>query len=86
MIMLSLNCIRLANPSKKLVIKIFMDTHNPSILFLQEIMMEGDGGIKTLSSSLLGWNFLATNAQGKSRGLIKGWKNNSLYIKNSQAI
>jgi hypothetical protein len=42
MIVLSLKCIGLANSSRKLAIKRLVETHNLSILFLQETMMEGE--------------------------------------------
>jgi exonuclease III len=72
MIILSLNCRGLANPSKKLVIKILVDTHNPSILFIQETMLEGDKAIKNpfLISTRLG--FYGHRCPGKVRGAYNG--------------
>jgi hypothetical protein len=70
MIILSFNCRGLANPSKKLAIKRLVDLHQPSVLLLQETMMEGEKTMLTLSFSLLGWDFSATDVIGHSRGLI----------------
>jgi hypothetical protein len=74
MIFLSHNCRGLANPSKILAIRRLIDIHNPSLLILQETMMDGETAVKLFSSSLPGWNFIGLDASGKSRGLLTSWK------------
>jgi len=39
-------------------------THNPSILMLQETLMDGERASKILSLALPGWDFIGSNAQG----------------------
>jgi hypothetical protein len=57
MILLTLNCRGLANSSKKLALKRLIEVHNPSIIFLQEIMTDGEKVINDLTRILKGWDF-----------------------------
>jgi hypothetical protein len=86
MIILSLNCIGLANPSKKLSLKRLIDVHSPSIMFLQETMMDEDRATKILSLVLLGWEFKFIDSQVHSRGIILGWKISFFLIKNTWTV
>jgi hypothetical protein len=64
MIVLSLNCKGLSNPTKKLAIKRLVDLHQPSILLLQESMMEGKKSISLLSPLFPRWGFTSVDASG----------------------
>jgi hypothetical protein len=52
MIFLSHNCRGLDNPTKIMAIQRLIEIHKPNLIFLQEMMMEGDTVVKLLSSSL----------------------------------
>jgi len=43
---------------------------NPSIIPLQEILIGGEKVVKDLSNLLWGWDFILTDALGRSRGSI----------------
>jgi hypothetical protein len=60
LILLSLNCRGLANPSMKLALKRFVEVHKLPIIFLQETMMTHNKAINYLASSLPRWDILAT--------------------------
>jgi hypothetical protein len=62
MIFLSLNYRGIANPSKKLALKRLIDSQNPSIIYLQELMIEGDKIIQDLSKLLKGLDFKFVDA------------------------
>lgn len=49
--MLSLNYRGLANPSKKMVFKILIEVHHTRVIFLHEMMMEGEN-IKSMLKNL----------------------------------
>jgi len=57
-----------------LSLKILIEVLNPSIIFLQEIMIDGEKVINELSRILKGWDFFFIDALGRSRGNIIGWK------------
>jgi hypothetical protein len=73
----------LANPSKKLAIKRLIESLKPSIILLQEIMIEGEKTIQELSKFLSGWDFNFIDAIGRSSGNITGWKRCSFTLTNS---
>jgi hypothetical protein len=78
MILLSLNCSGLANASQKLAINRLVETHKPSILFIQKTILEGDRAIKSLSQDLPTWKFFASNALGRFGGIFSKWKKDTL--------
>jgi exonuclease III len=83
LIFLSLNCRGLANPSNKLAIKWLVDLHQPSVLLLQEIIMEGEKAMLTLYSSLSGWDFFTVGETSHYGGIITGLHKDSLRLVNS---
>jgi hypothetical protein len=85
MIVLSQNCHRLANFTKKLAIKCIIDLHSPSILLLQETMIVGSKAIDSFTKSFLDWDFLALDAIGKLGGILSGWRKSSPKLFNSWA-
>jgi hypothetical protein len=50
------------NPSKQLAIIRLLEIYNPSIMMLEEAMMEGVKVINYFYASFLDWEFMATNA------------------------
>jgi hypothetical protein len=86
MIFLTLNCRGLANPSNKLAIKRLIETLKPSIILLQETMIDGEKVIQELSKFMIGWEFSYIDAIGRSSGNITGWKRCSFTLSNSWAF
>lgn len=70
---LSFNCRGLASSLKKSSLKRLMERIQPDVIFLQETMGDSDSVQLALLSLLLGWDFLALDARGRSGGLAKGW-------------
>ena len=46
---------------------------NPTIIFIQETMMEGEKSKEALDPWLKGWSFGFINFEGHSRGQITAW-------------
>jgi hypothetical protein len=67
-IILYLNCRVIANHPRKLAIKRLVKKHKPSILLLQETIMDGDIDSKIVSHALPIWDFLRLDAIGCSGG------------------
>jgi hypothetical protein len=61
----------------------FVYLYKPDILFIQEIMLQGQIASNLLSSFQPGWDFLATDTTGKSGGLITGWRSKDIQVQNS---
>jgi hypothetical protein len=74
MIFLALNCRGLANSSKKLSLKGLIETHNPFVIFLQELITYWKKVVKYFSKLLRGRGFRFIDDLGRSRGNIMGWK------------
>jgi hypothetical protein len=66
MIFLTLNYRGLVNSSNKLVIKRLTKVHNPYIIFLQELMTDGEKVVQDLSMLLMGWEFSFIDAIRRS--------------------
>jgi hypothetical protein len=54
----------MVNPSKKLVLKWLIETHNPSFIYLQELMTSDGKVTHELSKLLKGWAFCFVDAIG----------------------
>ena len=86
MIVLSLNCRRLASLPKKHYVRRMVEEQAPNILFLQESMGKGDIIVVELETMLKVWSFVYADAFGKSGGLLMGWKINRFLFQTSWAI
>ena len=63
----------MASLAKKLALPRISELQEPDVIFLQEIMCEGEGTVNDLLKLLGGWNFEFVDTKGKSGGLIIGW-------------
>jgi exonuclease III len=83
---LSLNCRGLVSPHKKSTLKRLINTQQPDIILLQEMMADSSAISATLSSLLLGWHFMGIDVVGRSGGLAMGWRTKSIKLLNSWAL
>lgn len=80
---ISFNCRGLVSPHKKSSLKRLVLRVGPDVLFLQETL-GSSGAIKEALQSLLpGWEFMALDAKGRSRGLATGWRSTLCHFSNS---
>ena len=86
MIILSYNCRGLASLLKKLALKELIKLHNPDVLFLQEILGQGEEVIDTLTRMFPGWVFHSLDAQGRSRGIASGYNSAKLKVLSSWGL
>lgn len=77
---ISLYIRRLRGQSKKLAHKRMMDLDRLDIVLIQETMGRGSHLISNLKNPMASWNFLATQSEGFSEGLIIGWNQNVTLI------
>lgn len=82
MIVLSYNCRGLASPSKKSSIKRMVEMFGPAIILLQETMGANERLKSALKKTLLGWRFESLDADGRSGGLLIGWRQNLIQCDN----
>ena len=80
MIFMSLNCRGLASKPIKLAIRRLVEEQHIDVVFLQESMGNGVLFVEEMESILKGWTFLSLDAQGKSGGLLSGWKSKFFHI------
>ena len=73
MLVLSFNVRGLGSSPKIKALKRMVDILNPTIIFIQETMMEGEKSKESLEPWLKGWNFGFINSEGHSRGQITSW-------------
>jgi len=73
MIFQTLNCQGFTNPSNKLAIKRLTESLKPSIIFIQEIMIDGEKITQELSKLFTGWNFSYIDSIGRYSANIIGW-------------
>jgi exonuclease III len=83
---LSLNCRGLASPHKKSTLKQLINTQQPDIILLQEMMEDSSAISATLSSLLPRWLFMGLDAAGRSGGLATGWRTKSIKLLNSWGV
>jgi len=84
--LLSLNCRGLASPHEKSALKRLINTQEPNIILLQEMMTNSLSIFATLSSLLPRWHFMGIDATGRSGGLATGWRTKSIKLLNSRAL
>ena len=73
MLVLSFNARGLGSPPKLKALKRMVIILKPTIIFIQESMMEGEKSKEVLEAWLKGWNFGYISLDGHSRGLITAW-------------
>ena len=73
MLVLSFNARGLGSSPKIKAIKRMVDSLKPTIIFIQETMMEGGKSKEVLEPWLKGWSFGFINSEGHSTGLIIAW-------------
>jgi hypothetical protein len=61
---------RISQFLQKLAIKRLINTHNPSIILLQELMTDEDKVVKDPSKLLKGWDFSFIDSLGRYMGNI----------------
>ena len=54
---LTFNYKGLSHPSMKLFLMWLIETHNPYIIYFQELLIEGVKTVKDISNLLKGWDF-----------------------------
>jgi hypothetical protein len=69
MIFLTLKYRGMANSLKKLAIKRLIEVSNPSIIFLQELMIDREKVVQDLSKLLRGLKFSFIDSIGRSNGI-----------------
>ena len=72
--LLSFNCRGLASQPKKLAFRNLISQYNLDILMLQETLGKGEEIIELLSKLMPGWLFQALDADGRSGGLVTGYR------------
>lgn len=80
---LSFNCRGLASTPKKLALKRLFEVESPDIILLQETLGPAESITHALSSLSARWNFLATDASGRSGGLAIGYNPKSIRLDSS---
>ena len=73
MLILSFNARALWSSPKLKYLKRMIDNLKPTIIFIQETMMEREKAKEILESWLRGWNFGHISLEGHFGGLITAW-------------
>ena len=74
MIVTTFNCQGLASLPKKIDVRRLVEDQFIDVLFLQEIMGDGQILAGELELMLSQWVFISLHAKGKSRGFLLGWR------------
>lgn len=80
---LSFNCRGLDSTPKKLALKRIFEVESPDIILLQETLGPAESITHALSSLSARWNFLASDALGRSGGLVIGYNPKSIKLDSS---
>ena len=72
MLVLSFNARGLGSSPKLKSLRRMIDIQKPTIIFIQETMMEGEKSKEVLEPWLKGWSFGFISSKGYSGGLITG--------------
>ena len=73
MLVLCFNTRGLGSSPKLKSLRRMIDIQKPSIIFIQETMMEGEKSKEVLEPWLKGWSFVHISSEGHSGGLITSW-------------
>ena len=73
MLVLSFNDRGLGSPPKLKALKRMVISLKPTIIFIQETMMEGEKSKEVLEPWLRGWSLVHIRFEGYSGGLITSW-------------